>query len=273
MKKMTEQDPGLPKVAIVGRPNVGKSSFLNYLLKEERVIVDETPGTTRDAIDTYLKEDETEYALIDTAGLRHKRKIKEAADVYGIMRTKEAIKRSRICLVLIDALDGLVADDLRILDLVLKEGKSCILCVNKWDLIKQLSQADYAKNIYERAQFLMKYPILFTSSRTGYNVYNSLKRIKEVTASSNIKVSTHRLNKLLNFLKASGPFSPRKNRLRANYITQTKISPPTFLIFVNDRRLVTEEHRNFIENLLRRNFGFFGAPVQFDFREAKGEEK
>ncbi|MDD5450072.1 MAG: ribosome biogenesis GTPase Der [Candidatus Omnitrophica bacterium] len=259
------------KVAIVGRPNAGKSSFVNYLLKEERVIVDETPGTTRDAIDTLLKEDGTEYILIDTAGLRHKRKLKEAADIYGMMRAKEAIKRSQVVLVLIDACAGLLADDLGILDMVIDEGKDCIVCVNKWDLVKGLAQDDYKENLYDRAKFLTKYPVIFTSTKTGYNVYNSLKLIREVTAASSQKVSTHRLNKLLDSLKRGGPFRPGKNKLKVNFMTQIKTNPPTFLMFIDGRRFVTEDHMNFIENALRRNFGFFGAPVKFEFRESKSK--
>lgn len=267
-----EKGMGGIKVAIVGRPNVGKSSFLNCLLKEERSIVDERPGTTRDTIDTYLKDGETEFILIDTAGLRHKRKIKEAVDVYSMARAKEAIERSEICLVLIDAYDGLVADDLKILELVLNEGKCCILCVNKWDLVEDPSFLKYQERIYERAVFLKKYPTLFTSTKTKFNVYNSLKYIKEIVANSKTRVPTPQLNKLLSSIKLKGPFSSKRNKLRLNYATQTAVQPPTFLVFVNNWKLVSEEHRNFIENLLRRNFGFFGAPIRLGFRGAKGEK-
>jgi len=261
------------KVAIVGRPNVGKSSFLNCLLKEERAIVDERPGTTRDTIDTYLKDGDTEFILVDTAGLRHKRKIKEAIDVYSMARSKEAIKRSEICLVLIDAYDGLVTDDLKILELVMNEGKCCILCVNKWDLVEDPTFSTYQERVYERASFLKKYPTLFTSTKTKYNVYNSLRHIKQVVAASKTKVPTHQLNKLLSSIKLKGPFSSKRNKLKLNYGTQTAVQPPTFLIFVNDWKLVSEEHRNFIENLLRKNFGFFGAPIRLEFREEREEKR
>lgn len=260
------------KVAIVGKPNVGKSSFLNCLLKEERVIVDEIPGTTRDTIDTYLKEDETEFILVDTAGLRHKKKIKEAIDVYSMMRTKEAIKRSQVCLVLIDGYEGLTVDDLKILELVLKEGKCCILCVNKWDLVKELPPDKYKEMIYKRALFLEKYPIIFTSSKTGYNVYNSLEQIKEIIKNSRLKISTSMLNRLLANIKTRGPFASGRNRLKLHYITQLKTSPPTFLIFVNNPEFTSEEHKNFIENLLRKNFGLFGTPIRLKLRNSKGEK-
>lgn len=251
------------RAAIIGRPNVGKSSFLNRLLKEERVLVDETPGTTRDTVDTCLKEGESEFILIDTAGLRHKRKITEAVDVYSIMRTKEAIKRSEVCLVLIDGYEGLRSDDLKILELVVREGKCCMLCVNKWDLVKGPTQAEYKEMIYKRANSLKKYPILFTSTKTGFNVYNSLGLIKEVIGNSKTKIPTPQLNRALNSSRLRGP-------LRIHYITQTGIQPPAFLIFVNDPRIALEEHKNFLENLLRRNFGFFGAPIQLKFRGSKG---
>lgn len=261
------------KVAIVGRPNVGKSSFVNRLLQEERVIVDEVPGTTRDTIDTYLKDGDTEFTLVDTAGLRHKKKIKEAVDVYSIMRTKEAVFRSDVSLVLTDGFDGLVSDDLRIIDLVLSSGKCCAVCVNKWDLVEGLTQPKYKERIYERAGFLRKYPVLFTSTKTGYNVYNSLKVIREIIANSSVKTSTHSLNKLLNAIKTKGPFAPNKNELRVTYITQTAVRPPTFLIFVNNPGFVSEDHGNFIENLLRKNFGFFGSPIKLEFRSQKGEKQ
>jgi GTP-binding protein len=244
------------KVAVVGRPNVGKSSFINRLLQEERVIVDEMPGTTRDTVDTCFSDHDTEFILIDTAGLRHKRKIKEAVDVYSIMRTKEAILRSDACLVLIDAFDGLVADDLRILDMVFTTGKCCGLCVNKWDLIRGISPSRYKEMIYERAPFLTKYPVMFTSTKTGYNVYNSINVIRELMRSWALKVPTRRLNRLLDSLKRRG----------ATYITQTAVRPPAFLIFVNDSKPISEERRNFIENLLRKNFNFFGSPIRLEFR-------
>jgi GTPase len=258
------------KVAIVGRPNVGKSSFLNRLLNEERSIVDAVPGTTRDAIDTHLKDGDDEFILIDTAGLRHKRKIKEAVDVYSIMRTKDAIARSDICLVLIDAYDGLVLDDIKILDLVLKEGKCCILCVNKWDLIERILEPKYKDMIYERAVFLRKYPVLFTSTKTRYNVYGALRLAKEIIDKAGTHASTPSLNKLLTAVRLKGPFRSRRNRLKMHYMTQTKTTPPTFLIFVNNAGFVSEEQKNFIENLIRDKFGFFGSPIELEFRVSKG---
>lgn len=261
------------KVAIVGRPNVGKSSFINRLFEEERVIVDDVPGTTRDTVDTYFRDGDTEFVLIDTAGLRHKRKVKEAVDVYSIMRTKEAVLRSDACLVLIDGFAGLVVDDLRILDLALSAGKGCVLCVNKWDLIKNVTAPKYKEMIYERASFLKNYPIMFTSTKTGYNVYAALKALREVTISAGIGTTTHGLNKLLSSLKTKGPFSPRQNNLKCSYILQTGVRPPAFLIFVNDVKLISGEHHNFIENMLRKKFGFFGTPIKLNFKGQKGAKK
>jgi GTP-binding protein len=267
--KAEEKKSAQIKVAIVGRPNVGKSSFINRLFEEERVIVDEVPGTTRDTVDTYFRDGDTEFVLIDTAGLRHKKKVKEAVDVYSIMRTKEAVLRSDACLVLIDGFDGLVADDLRILDLVFSAGKGCVLCVNKWDLMKNTAQPKYKEMVYERAPFLKRYPVLFTSTKTGYNVYGALKVLREVTANASIGTTAHGLNKLLNSLKTKGPFSPRRNNLKCSYIIQTGVRPPAFLLFVNDTKLISEEHHNFIENSLRKNFSFFGTPIRLTFRGQK----
>jgi len=258
------------KIALVGRPNVGKSSFVNCLLNEERVIVDEVPGTTRDSVDTYFRGGDTEFILIDTAGLRHKRKVKEAVDIYSSMRSKDAIRKSDVCLVLIDGYDGLVSDDLKILEFVMKEGKFCILCVNKWDLIKGVLQKKYEDRIYERAAFLRKYPVVFTSVKNKYNVTGTLERVKQIIASVGVKIPTPELNKLLVSLKVRGPFSPKSNRLRIQYGTQIRSNPPTFLIFVNDPKFVSEVHVNYIENNIRDNFGFFGMPVRFEFRGAKG---
>lgn len=259
-------ESGPIKVAIVGRPNVGKSSYLNCLLKEERVIVDSIPGTTRDAVDTYLKTDKGEFILIDTAGMRHKRKVKEAVDVYSIMRTKEAIKRSHACLILIDAYEGIKVDDLKIMDLVLKEGKCLVLCVNKWDLLEKDPQEDYLKMVHARVNFLKKYPVIFTSAKTGFNVYSSLGRVREIVSNAGTMVPTMNLNRLITYIKSRPPFSSSKNKFNLTYATQTKACPPTFLMFVNNPRAVSEGHVSVIENSLRKNFGFFGTPIHFEFR-------
>lgn len=254
------------RVAIVGRPNVGKSSFINYLLKEERVIVSELPGTTRDSVDTYLKSEKGDFILVDTAGLRHKRKLKEAVSVYSMMRAKEAICRSNVCLVLVDGYEGLRSDDLKIAELVVDEGKGCVLCVNKWDTV-DTKPAEYTKMIYSRAASLRKYPVLFTSAKTGYNVYNSLDIVKRVLEGLNTRLSTPQLNKLLGYMKSRGPFRTSSRGLKPSYITQAAVNPPTFLIFVNNRKYVTEVHTNFIENILREDFGFFGTPIRLEFKE------
>ncbi|MEI8176326.1 MAG: ribosome biogenesis GTPase Der [Candidatus Omnitrophota bacterium] len=261
------------KIAVVGRPNAGKSSFVNHLLNEERVIVDQTPGTTRDTIDTYLKEGDTEYLLIDTAGMRHKRKVKEAVDVYSMMRANEAIERSEVCLVLIDAVDGLVVDDLKILDQVLEERKCLIVAVNKWDLIKSVTMEEYKKEILHRAGFLKNYPIIFTSTKTGYNVYNSLKLIKQVHTLSRAMIPTSNLNRLITTIKARGPFAAHNNKLKMSYATQTHGVPPVILIFANNRHYVSESHRNYIENMIRKNFDYHGVPIHLEFKVSKGEPR
>ncbi|MCX5716166.1 MAG: ribosome biogenesis GTPase Der, partial [Candidatus Omnitrophica bacterium] len=268
LPKAAEREPEIEgiRVAIVGRPNVGKSSFINYLLKEERVIVSDIPGTTRDTVDTYLKSEKGDFILVDTAGLRHKRKLKEAVSVYSMMRAKEAIRRSSVCLVMVDGYDGIRVDDLKIAELVISEGKGCILCINKWDTV-DVGPVEYKEMVYSRAASLKKYPVIFVSAKTGYNVYNSLDTIKKVLEGLNTKLSTSQLNRLLDYMKSRGPFRGSSHPLKASYITQVAVSPPTFLIFVNKRKYITESHTNFIENILREDFGFFGTPIRLEFRE------
>ncbi len=262
--------PEAIRVAIVGRPNVGKSSFINYLLHEDRVIVDKMPGTTRDTIDIFFTVQDTSYILVDTAGMRHKRKVKEAVDVYSMLRTKEAIKKSEACIVLIDAYDGLVGDDLKILDMVMQEGKALLIGVNKWDLVSGVSADKYTERIHARANFLKKCPVLFTSTRTGYNIYNSFKVIREILNNSRKQIPTPALNKVISAIKSKGPFTSKNNKIRLNYATQTAISPPTFLIFVNKKGLISESHISFIENALRKHFDFLGVSIKLRFRSEEG---
>lgn len=269
----TEENSRAIKTAIVGKPNVGKSSFLNSLLKEERAIVDKVPGTTRDSVDTLFSDGDTEFLLIDTAGMRHKRKVKEAVDVYSIMRSLEAVKRSDVCVVLIDGFDGIRSDDLKILNLVFEDAKSCVLCINKWDLVRNIPEEKYKELIYHRADFLKKYPILFISAKTGHNVARVIETIKEVVKKSYTQVPTTSLNKLFNSIKSKGSFLSRKNPLKIYYGTQINAHPPKFLIFVDDAKRATELHKNIIENAIRRHFDFFGVTIKIEFRSSKGGRK
>jgi len=258
----------LYKIAIVGRPNVGKSLFLNNLLQEERVIVDKVPGTTRDSIDTHFRKKDNLFLLIDTAGIRHKRKVKEAIDVYSMMRSREAIKKCDVSFLLIDGYEGLRNDDVRVLELILKSGKCCVLVVNKWDLVKNIQMADYKNAIMRRTPSFASYPIVFASAKTGRNIISCIDMVKPIMANSDQKIETNMLNKFLTQLKQSSYFGG-KRKPKPYYMVQSSTRPPTFLIFVNNPKLVTSECTNFIESILRKKFFFFGTPLKVKYRRKR----
>lgn len=253
------------KIAIVGKPNVGKSLFVNTLLKEERVIVSETPGTTRDSVDTYFKKDGKLFLLIDTAGIRHKRKIKEPVDVYSVMRSEESIKRSDVAFLLIDGYDGLRNDDVRIFNLILEHNKCCVMVVNKWDLVRSMAMADYKNAIIRKCPQAAFFPIVFASAKTGRNLLSCIDMTKYVLANSDQTIPTKELNRL--FLKNSRFLAVfDKKGLKVRYIVQVSKRPPEFLFFVNDTKLVTDEYFNFIENSLRKNYNLYGTPIKMSYR-------
>lgn len=260
----------LIKVAIVGRQNVGKSSFLNAVLEEERVIVDEEPGTTRDAIDTYFQKDGLEYLLIDTAGIRHKlKKSAEPADMYGIERSKNAIKRADVALVLIDGFQGILFEDLRIFDLVKKERKPTVIAVNKWDAVdEQISQEQYLSAILKKAPFLNYAPICFVSSKTSMNLDKALDLINLVFSNSFIRIATKNLNQAMGEMqKIHHPSSIGGKRPKLKYIVQTETRPTKFLIFCDKPALLKRDYIAFIENGLRERFKLIGIPITISLRE------
>lgn len=253
------------RIAITGRPNVGKSLFLNTLLKEDRVIVDKSPGTTRDSIDTYFRKDNDLFLLIDTAGIRHKRKVKEAVDVYSISRSREAIERSDVSFLLIDGYEGLRNDDIRIFNFIKKAGKCCILVVNKWDLVKGITMADYKKAIIRKTPTTAPYPVIFASAKTGRNVLSCIDMVKYVIANTDQKIEAKELNKFLLDVRRLSIQITRK-RPKPYYMIQTSTRPPAFLLFVNNTKLISEDYTNFIEGMLRRRYFFFGTPVRIEYR-------
>lgn len=256
------------KIAIVGRPNVGKSSLLNCILQEERVIVDESPGTTRDAIDTPFSKDGIDYLLIDTAGIRHKRKLKEAVAFYGISRARQSINRSDLCLVLLDGFQGPTADDLKILDLVHKQGKGCVVIVNKWDLVKGVERKDYEEALKRRAPFINFAPILFTSALTGMGVFEAIEAAPKIAQNRSATIKATILNEELGRFQRARPIPVRSGkRPRLYYITQIGTKPPTFLIFARYPKLIRTEYMRYIENRLRERFALEGTPIRIKFRE------
>ncbi len=264
-KNITFKEP--VKIAIVGRPNVGKSSFLNFLLKEERVIVSDEPGTTRDSIDTYFEK----YILIDTAGLGHKRKIKTPVDIFSAARAKETIKRSDVVLVLFDALEGITSDDAKIVELVIREGKGIILIVNKWDLVKNIPTKEYEKAIYEKIKFASFAPVLFTVAITGKNVLSAIELAGVIYQNNSGYLDSQELSV---FFKAAiernpPPCGPFGQRPLLYGINQEAVRPVTFTLIVNNQKMIKLSYLNFLGNAFRQKFNLAGAPVRFKLLEKK----
>ncbi len=257
------EDEGL-KVAVVGRPNVGKSSLVNAILGEERVIVTDIPGTTRDAIDTHFTRNGRAYTLIDTAGMRRKSRIDDSVERYSVYRTLRAVERSTVCLFLLDATAGVVEQDQRIAGFVHESGKGIIIVVNKWDLIesKQDTMREFEEHIRRQLAFLNYAPIVFVSALTRKRLPQLMDMVDYVADQSCIRVSTGTLNRLLqDAIARVQPPSRRGVRLKAYYMVQTQVQPPTFLLFVNNPELLHFSYRRYLENCLRETYGFHGNPI------------
>ena len=263
------------KVAICGRPNVGKSSFLNKVLDRERVIVHEKPGTTRDSIDTYFKKDGIMFLLIDTAGIRHRRKVKEAVDIYSMMRAKASIDRSDIAILLIDGMEGVTNDDVKIFDYIKGKGKGCVIIVNKWDLVKGIEMAKYREAILKRVPEARNFPIAFVSAKTGRNVLDAFNLVKAIKTNLDLFIDTGTLNDFLKEIRLENVSVPRRRKYpRFYYMAQIGTSPKRFLAFVNDVRAVSSFHTAFIENRLRENFPLDGVPIRIVCKKkAKGQRE
>lgn len=257
------------RVAVVGRPNVGKSSFINKLLGEERHLVSEIAGTTRDAVDSMLKYKDKTFVLVDTAGLRRKYKVEENIEFYTSLRTTKAIENSDIALILIDAVDGVTNQDQRVLTQVLEARKAAVLVVNKWDLIEKDSKtADaYTKTINDTLAKHSFLPIIYISALTGQRVSKVLDRVLEVHEQHNRRIPTAALNAFLD--KAQGMRKPpaREGKfIQIKYVTQTEIAPPTFVFFANHAKLMDKGYIQYLSNQLREEFGFEGVPIRIRFR-------
>lgn len=259
------------KVAIVGRPNVGKSSFLNCLLNEKRVIVDELPGTTRDAIDTRFRKDEVDFLLIDTAGIRHLRKIKNVVDIYGVSQARASIKRCDVCLVLIDGTEGVQRDDLGILKIVFGEGKGCVMAVNKWDLVKGSTTEKYERAVRATVPFARFVPVVFTSALTGKNVLAAVDVVKKTAEYHSTIISTGELNREIGAIWKAHPPPLRygTKEIKLRYATQVSTKPPNFLIFVNDSKAIKKSYVRYLEGRLRESFGLVGTSLRIRFTQKK----
>jgi len=257
------------RIAVVGRPNVGKSSLINRILGYERVIVHEAPGTTRDAIDTPFSVGDSRYILIDTAGIRRKSRVSLRLEKYSVVDAIKSIERTDVALLILDAEEGPTEQDARIGGLIHEKGKMGVIVVNKWDLLgKENPPTAYSKKVREHLWFLDYAPLLFTSAVTGRGVYDILEVVREVIAQGDKRVPTSQLNRWLREVTESHrPPLFRKRRLALSYITQVSTRPPTFIIFTNYPMGVHPSYRRYLSNQLRQDFGFGGSPLRLIFRK------
>lgn len=268
----TGEEDDRPKIAIVGKPNVGKSSIINKLIGNNRVIVSDIAGTTRDAIDTPVVYNKKEYVFIDTAGLRRKNKIKEEIERYSIIRTVAAVERADIVVIVIDATEGVTEQDAKIAGIAHERGKGIIIAVNKWDAIEKNDKTiyDHTNKIRQTLSFMSYAEILFISAKTGQRLNKLYELIDTIIESQNLRVPTGVLNEILTEAVAmQQPPSDKGKRLRIYYMTQVAVKPPTFVMFVNDKKLTHFSYTRYIENKIRESFGFRGTSIRFINRERK----
>ena len=271
-----EDDSDIIKVAIVGKPNVGKSSLLNRILGEERVIVSNVAGTTRDAIDSYFENETGRYCFIDTAGMRRKSKVDDAIEKYSNMRSINAIDRADVCLILIDANDGVTEQDTKIAGLVHEAGKAAIIVVNKWDAVENKetnTMRDMEAQVRNGLSYMLYAPVLFLSALTGSRVEKLFQLIQDVHTQNTSRITTGALNSVLADATARvQPPTDKGRRLKIYYMTQAGTKPPHFVIFCNDARLFHFSYQRYLENQIREVFGLNGTPIRITIRQ-KGDKE
>ena len=267
-----DEEDDRPKVAIIGKPNVGKSSLINKLANEDRVIVSNIAGTTRDAIDTDIIYDGKEYVFIDTAGLRRKNKIKEEIERYSIIRAVTAVERADVVIIVIDATEGVTEQDAKIAGIAHERGKGIIIAVNKWDAIEKDDKTIYrhTEKIRDILSFMPYAEILFISAKTGQRLNKMFEMIDMVMENNSLRVATGVLNEIdTEAVAMQQPPSDKGKRLRIYYVTQVAVKPPTFVVFVNDKELMHFSYTRYLENRIRETFGFRGTSLKFIIRERK----
>ena len=263
------------KVAVIGKPNVGKSSLVNRILGEERLIVSNIAGTTRDAIDSDFENEFGKYTFIDTAGVRKKNKVKESIEKFSILRTSFAIERSDVCLLMIDATEGVTDQDAKIAGEAHESGKGIIIVVNKWDEVEKDNNTTeiFKKNIYNELSYLSYAPIIFISAKTGQRVNKLFELINQVAANNAMRISTSVINQVLNeAIALVQPPTDKGKRLKIFYMTQASTKPPTFVVFVNSKELFHFSYERYLINCLRKEFGLSGTPIRMIVREKSEKE-
>ncbi len=273
-KSGEEEEDDRPKVAIIGKPNVGKSSLVNRLLGENRVIVSDIAGTTRDAVDTAIRYNGEEYVFIDTAGLRRKSKVKEDLERYSIIRAVTAVERADVTLLVIDATEGVTEQDAKIAGIAHDRGKGIVIVVNKWDAVEKddKTMQKHTERIRQILSFMPYAEIMFISAKTGQRTGKIFDMIRMVMENNSMRISTGVLNEIVTEAVAmQQPPSDKGKRLKIYYSTQVSVKPPTFVIFVNEKQLMHFSYVRYLENRIRDAFGFRGTSLKFIIRERKGE--
>lgn len=270
-----EDDPDVIKVAVIGKPNAGKSSLINRIVGENRLIVSDIPGTTRDAVDTEIENEYGKFVFIDTAGIRRQSKVTDSIERYSVLRAKMAVERADVCILMADANEGITEQDEKIAGIAHEAGKACIIAVNKWDTIADKTDKLVKKmsdDVYTSLAYMSYAPLIFISAKTGQRLNKLFEHIVYVHNQSLLRISTGMLNDVLNDCTARvQPPSDKGRRLKIYYMTQTQVAPPTFVIFCNDAELFHFSYQRYIENRLREVFGFKGTPIKLIIRQ-KGDE-
>ena len=273
-REFENNDEDIIKVALIGKPNVGKSSLTNYILGENRMIVSDIPGTTRDAVDVQIENQHGKFCLIDTAGIRKKKKIDETIEHYSVLRSFAAVDRADVCIIMLDANEGVTAQDTKIAGFANDKGKALVIAVNKWDIAQKETgtMEKLKKDIYRDLSFMDFAPIVFISAKTGQRVDKLMTLILQTAAQNRRRITTGMLNEFLSDATARvQPPSDKGKRLKIYYMTQASVCPPTFIFFVNRSDLFHFSYKRYLENRLRAVFGFEGSPIRFIVRE-RGED-
>ena len=271
-----EEDDDSIKVAIIGKPNVGKSSLVNKISGENRAIVSNIAGTTRDTTDTFVENQFGKFTLIDTAGIRRKSKINDAIEKYSIIRARMAVERANVCVIMIDAVEGFTEQDSKVAGIALEQGKACLIAVNKWDAVEKdgTTMQKYREKLQNDFSFMRFAPIIFISAKTGQRLDRLFEMIVSVNAHHSMRISTGKLNEILADATARvQPPTDKGKRLKIYYMTQASTCPPTFVFFVNDSQLFHFSYQRYLENQIRDVFGLDGTPVRFIIRERREGKK